>query len=544
VSLDLEQIVGLLNALPPDQREIVERAAIEHTKKRVWVPNPGFQEMAYRSLADELFAGGEPGGGKSILLVGTAIEDHSSSIIFRREYPQIKGLEDTAEAILGSRKGYNAQTHIWRFAPGKTMEFGSVPHEKDKKRYQGRPHPLKGFDEITHFTRSQYKYLTLWNRPAPGAANPNERRRIIATGNPPTSPEGLWVNEYWKPWLDRTYHDPAEPGELRWATPADDDSDKERFFRSLEEAVDYIRESLSNPAFFEKDGSVKPPRSRTFVPLPLEENRDYIRSGYSSVLGYASKEDRAMAAGDFAAGIEDHPYQVIPTAWIVAAQERWTPAPPKGAPMTAIGVDVAQGGGDDTVLAPRHDYWYAELIAEPGAKTPMPSDVAALVVRHRRDRAAVIVDCGGGYGAGVVERLADNSIAAVKFLGSAAGIGRTKCRTYGFANKRAMAHWRFREALDPDQPGGSPIQLPNDPGLRSDLAAARFEITTRNEIRIEDKEEIKKRIGRSPDKGDAVIEAWDEANTAIRRGVSGPGSTGGWSRPEVQGLTLARRRRR
>ena len=212
--------------------------------------------------------------------------------------------------------------------------------------------------------------------------------------------------------------------------------------------------------------------------------------------------------------------------------------------MTSIGVDVAQGGPDNTVLAPRHDWWFAPLIVEPGSKTPMPSDVAALIVRHRRDSAAVVVDCGGGYGGGVVERLLDNGIAAVKFLGAAAGIGRTKCRTNGFQNKRAMSHWRFREALDPDQPGGSPIALPNDPGLRADLAAARYEITPRNEIKIEDKEDIKKRIGRSPDKGDAVIEAWDEANTAIRRGVSGPRSAGGWSRPEVQGLTLPNRRRR
>ena len=235
-------------------------------------------------------------------------------------------------------------------------------------------------------------------------------------------------------------------------------------------------ETLDNPPRNPDTGEIEPPRSRSFIPGKLDENLDLVRSGYRSVLAYASKELRNLASGKFEDSLPDDDWQVIPTPWIIAAQNRHTPNPPPGAPMTSIGVDVAQGGPDNTVLAPRHDWWFAPLIVEPGSKTPMPSDVAALIVRHRRDSAAVVVDCGGGYGGGVVERLLDNGIAAVKFLGAAAGIGRTKCRTYGFQNKRAMSHWRFREALDPDQPGGSPIALPNDPGLRADLAAARYEI--------------------------------------------------------------------
>ena len=92
------------------------------------------------------------------------------------------------------------------------LEFGSAPHEKDVSRYQGRAHDFKGFDEITHFSRAQYRYLTLWLR----STRPGQRCRIIAAGNPPTRPEGFWVVEHWKPWLDDRYHDPADPGELPW----------------------------------------------------------------------------------------------------------------------------------------------------------------------------------------------------------------------------------------------------------------------------------------------------------------------------------------
>jgi len=518
-------------------------AALEAKRKAsgdLFVPNPGGQTVALDSPADELFFGGEPGGGKSHLLVGAAVTRHSNSIIFRREFSQIKGLEDAAEDILKSRDGYNASTHLWRI-PGthRELEFGSVPHEKDKKRYQGRAHDLKGFDEITHFTRSQYLYLTLWLR----SADPKQRSRIIATGNPPDSPEGLWVIEHWAPWLDPTFHDPAAPGELRWAVPFEEGSEKERFFRSLEEAKAHVMRFKKPPV--DHNGNFLPPKSRTFIPGKLQENPDYVRTGYQAVLAYASGGLAGLAAGDFESGLKDDPWQIIPTAWIIAAQKRWTPRPPQGVPMVAVGVDVAQGGSAETVLAPRHDWWFAPLIAVPGADTPNPSDTAALVVRHRRDMAAVVVDCDGGWGGGVVETLAQNNIGALKYKGSSGAHGRTKDRAHAFFNKRAECWWRFREALDPDQPGGSPICLPDEPAIRSDLAAPRYSITARG-ILAEDKLQIVKRIGRSPDKGDAIVMSWSAGNEALRKGMSGVGAAIGsrMDKPAYANVGYASQKRR
>lgn len=536
----LDEILAKLDALPPEAV-----AALDAQRKadtRLFVPNPGGQTIALQCPADELFFGGEPGGGKSHLLVGAAVTEHAHSIIFRREFSQIKGLEDAAEDILGTRVGYNAQNHLWRI-PGTTreLEFGSIPHEKDKKRYQGRAHDLKGFDEITHFTRSQYLYLTLWLR----SADPKQRRRIIATGNPPDTPEGLWVIEHWAPWLDPAYHDPALPGELRWAVPIEEGSEKEVFFRTLGEAKTHVM-AFGNPPV-DHEGKFLPPRSRTFIPGKLSENPDYVRTGYQATLAYAGGALAGIAKGDFQSGIKDDPWQVIPTGWIYAAQKRWTPRPPHGVPMVAIGVDVAQGGSAETVLAPRHDYWYAPLIAVPGSETPNPSDTAALVVKHRRDMAAVVVDCDGGWGGGVVEFLGQNQIGAMRYKGSASGFGRTKDRTHGFQNKRAEAWWKLREALDPEQPGGSPIALPDDPAIRADLAAPRYTITPRG-ILVEPKADIVKRIGRSPDKGDAIVMAWTAGTEAIRRGVSGPMSVAGGnfnqSRPAFANVGHAHQKRR
>jgi hypothetical protein len=76
-----------------------------------------------------------------------------------------------------------------------------------------------------------------------------------------------------------------------------------------------------------------------------------------------------------------------------------------------------------------------------------------------------------------------------------------------FVNVRTAALWGMREALDPGQPGGSPIALPPDPKLLSDLVAPTFEITPQG-IKAEPKEKVMERLGRSPDRGDTVVMCW------------------------------------
>src|SRR5205085_1292975 len=74
----------------------------------------------------------------------------------------------------------------------------------------------------------------------------------------------------------------------------------------------------------------------------------------------------------------------------------------------------------------------------------------------------------------------------------------------GFVNQRAEWWWKLREALDPDS--GQELALPPDPELKSDLCAPRWKNTARG-IQVESKEDLHKRIGRSPDAGDAVVYA-------------------------------------
>lgn len=151
-----------------------------------------------------------------------------------------------------------------------------------------------------------------------------------------------------------------------------------------------------------------------------------------------------------------------------------------------------------------------------GKDTADGSAAAGLITSKRRAGAAVVVDVGGGYGGAVTLRLKDNGISVVGFNGAGASTAKTRDRQLRFANKRAEAWWMFREALDPDQDGGSVIALPPDPQLRADLAAPTYQVSARG-ILIERKDELRKRLGRSPGKGDAVVMCFSEGNAAVRR---------------------------
>ena len=71
----------------------------------------------------------------------------------------------------------------------------------------------------------------------------------------------------------------------------------------------------------------------------------------------------------------------------------------------------------------------------------------------------------------------------------------------------------MREELDPGQDGGSILVLPPDASVKADLAAPRWELTARG-IKIEDKNDIRKRLGRSPDEGDAIVMCLSEGAKA------------------------------
>ncbi len=499
----LAEVVARIERMAASRREQVGREVIEATGGFAWVPNPGPQTAAYFSPADELFYGGEAGGGKTDLLVGLALTQHRRSLLLRRINREVEGLVTRFEEVIGSRDGWNGQKGKWRLSGGRTVEIGGCQHESDKQGYKGNPHDLIGFDEVGDFTESQYEFIIGWNR----STDKGQRCRVVAAGNPPTRPEGLWVVRRWAAWLDPRHPDPAVPGELRWYTTGADG-------REIE---------VDGPGPHLVGGEKVRARSRSFIRSTLADNPDLAETDYDRTLAALPQDYRAAYRdGRFDRALRDAPFQCIPSSWAMAAQARWQAMPPRGVPMTALGVDVAQGGADRTVIAARHDGWFAELVVAEGRSTPTGSEVAALVVAKRRDGAEIVIDMGGGYGGQALQRLQDNGIACHAFKGAERATSRTADRKLSFANMRSQAWWKLREALDPDQPGGSPVALPPDRELLADLTAPSYEIGPQG-IKVEPKESVTARLGRSTDRGDAVAMAWSRGFGAAGSGVAGSG---------------------
>ncbi len=354
------------------------------------------------------------------------------------------------------------------------------------------------FDEVTQMTETQFRFVKAWCR----STLPGQRCRIVATGNPPTSVEGEWVIRYWAPWLDSQHPHPAAPGELRWFAQIKDSKG------ATVEKEFLTGDSVHDP---ERPGQWLKPRSRTFIPALLKDNPILEKTGYISEIQALPEPLRTQALyGDFTIGLQDDAWQVIPTAWVRAAQKRWHPDGWKQFLLSALGVDVAYGGADDTVIVRRHGTWFGVPVVYSGPQATAKQAgegeaAAALVMREHRDKAEINIDAIG-YGAAAYESLKRYPLAHrihIRGVNAAAASGiYDKSGKFPLTNVRAALYWRFREALDPVS--GENLALPPDRLLEADLCSARYELSPGG-IRIEAKDDIKERIGRSPDRGDACV---------------------------------------
>jgi hypothetical protein len=485
---------------------------------RLFYPTPGPQYAAATSEADIIGYGGAAGGGKSWLVTGLALTEHKRSVIFRQHKNQTRKFVQDFAKILGNSDGYSSQNSEWKYQD-RLIEFGGLEDPSDHEKWQGRDHSLKAYDEATQMRESDVRYTMGWCR----SDDPDERCRVVITFNPPTTAEGRWVIKFFAPWLDKTHPRPARDGEIRWFTTLGDDPDFEvpdgrRFVVTPDGAFDYDFDSTQYTGA--RLTLIKRPKSRTFITARVTDNPYYVATGYIGQLQNLPEPLRSqMLEGDFLAGVEDDAQQVIPTSWVEAAQQRWTERKAKAdfrrGPQDALGVDAARGGNmggttgmtgkDKLVISPRYGTFFDTQIALPGVDVNTGNLAAAQILAHRRDGAPIQLDVAA-IGTSILDALQENGIHVVALNGTAKSFATDKSNLLRFFNMRAQLHWRMREALDPALPDDEAIALPPDPELLADLTAARWSLKS-NGIQIEEKAEIKKRLGRSPDKGEACMYA-------------------------------------
>lgn len=452
-----------------------------------WVPQPGPQLQAFLCPADQLLYGGSAGGGKTDLGVGLALTKHKRTLYVRREATQLQPVVDRVAEVLRGRAGYNGQEKIWRLSHGRQIQFGGVPNLGDEEKFQGNPRDLGVLEEAAQILEAQARFLLGWLR----TTDPKQRVRALLCSNPPTGAEGEWLIRWFAPWLDPAFPKPAPPGDLRWVAMLTNSSG------------DAAETWVDGPESFLHRGERIQPLSRTFIPSRVADNRYLMGTNYVRQLQALPEPLRSqMLMGDFTAGRKDNDWQVIPSAWVKAAMARWRREDDPGQ-VTSVGADPSRGG-DEAPIAARRGWRFDELVIVKADATGEITGgaIAKRVLDVAGEVAPVHVDVIG-IGASAFDHLeAFIGQRAIGVNAAAGSDGRDLSGKLGFVNKRAELWWRFREALAPER--AAKVALPPDQQLFADLTAPKYRVTARG-IQVEEKTEIKRRLGRSPDRGDAVV---------------------------------------
>ena len=183
----------------------------------LWEPNPGVQTAFLASRAQRCLYGGAAGGGKSQALLAMPMRHlhnpHYRGLYLRRISKYL------GDAIDKSRKLYphlggklvRGNRIVWTFPSGAELWMNHCEHESDIANYDSFEFSEVFFDELTHFTETQFDGICARLR----GTDPTLPYHARAG----TNPGGVghdWVFKRWGAWLDPRHDDPAAPGERRW----------------------------------------------------------------------------------------------------------------------------------------------------------------------------------------------------------------------------------------------------------------------------------------------------------------------------------------
>lgn len=150
--------------------------------------------------AEEIFFGGQAGGGKTDALIMSGIgppdncmftNPHWKVLCLRRTFPELERsiIFRTLELFHGKAR-YDGQKHRWTFPLGGIFQFGHIKNDDDVVKYQSAEYNRLLVDELTHFTERMYLYLFSRIR----SPHPSIKCKIRTASNPGGLGHG-WVKK-------------------------------------------------------------------------------------------------------------------------------------------------------------------------------------------------------------------------------------------------------------------------------------------------------------------------------------------------------------
>jgi phage terminase large subunit len=224
--------------------------------------------------------------------------------------------------------------------------------------------------------------------------------------------------------------------------------------------------------------------------------------------GAGSNVYRVRVEGEFPLADDD---SVVPAHLIASAMDRDIEPSPT-APII-WGLDVARYGDDRSALAKRQGEkllevrtWQGADLMETAGRVYNEYQVCTFKTRP----AAIYVD-SIGLGSGVLDRLRELGLPV-------RGVNVSEAPAVGerYLRLRDELWFRVREWLE-----ARSCSLPKDDELAAELGTPRFKILSTGKLKVDSKDEMKKRGGKSPDRADAVCLTFAANGAALSTGSSG-----------------------
>lgn len=488
------------------------------------------QNAAFECKSDIILFGGSAFGGKSITGLLFSLYKSQDSVIFRRELPMHNGLIRNIKRFFPKRLKGNPPVFFptdedrRRGVICNQIRLAYLNHENDLDGEQGNNKTTAVFDEAVQFPWEWINRVSahIRSNDPEGMARLGIMCHLILTFNPPLTAVGLWILDILAPWIDPNHPlYPVEFGEVIYMCYRGD-----RFF--------FFRDNTpldKDPATGEHQEDPILLKSITYFRAKAQDNENFDDAYKATLQNLSEVERRAFLDGEMTASLVDEAGQIVRRKNWLQAESRWMTTEKPTTPPIVVSIDIAEGGDDNFVCMPFWKFGYAGMPhSTQGKNVPKISDQVKFVESYIMDilhspidGVSLIVDVGGGYGGGFCEQWEEKhpNSQVVRFNGGdAPGINDIfggggdnpepgeisgmplMSGNIGFNHKSHAAWVRAGQMLE--HPLFS-IAVPPHSKLAREAQSRLIKERSSAKIVIESKDEIRKKLGHSPDYADAWV---------------------------------------